>query len=61
MGASAVGNAMPVVRLQGNAQSVIVCQVPPVPDPGASVFVNRIDCPWRTVGIDVALERSPAD
>ena len=28
MEASARGNAIPVVRLQGNAQSVMVCQVP---------------------------------
>jgi hypothetical protein len=28
MEASASGNAIPVVRLQGNAQSVMVCQVP---------------------------------
>ena len=43
----------------GNAQSVIVCQVP-YPDAGASVFRKRIDCPWWTVGIEVAWARSPA-
>ena len=60
MEASASGNAIPVVRLQGNAQSVMVCQVP-LPDPGASVFLKRIDCPWWTVGISVAWARSPTE
>src|SRR3954451_15529372 len=60
MSASAIGYAMPVLRLHGNAQSVMECQVP-YPDPGASVFRKRIDCPWWTVGIEVASARSPTE